>query len=91
MVLDLSPDFVLHEDALVADLEEFYGVRVGADANTTLGDLLRWRLEDRLAVGRAVIFDGVALMVLELAGDRVTRVGVTILPQVGGDAGTPAG
>ncbi|HEX2201938.1 MAG TPA: potassium/proton antiporter [Longimicrobium sp.] len=72
-------EFPLRGDTSLADLEEFYGVRVAEeDAEMTIDELLRSRLADRLEVGRGVDLRDVKLRVLSLSDGRVDKVSVVI-------------
>ncbi|HEX7051683.1 MAG TPA: hypothetical protein VF188_15875, partial [Longimicrobiales bacterium] len=71
-------EFPLRGDTTVSDLEEFYGIRMEAAADTTLDELLRERLGDDLVPGAAVTLEGVMLYAREMLAGRVERVGLVI-------------
>jgi cell volume regulation protein A len=75
-------EFPMRGDATLADMEEFYGVRIAEeDEAMTLDELVRGRLGERMQVGRGVDLGEVKLRVLSLTPDgRVERVSVVIRP-----------
>lgn len=76
-------EFPLRGGARLAELEEFYGIRVGASGATTLDDFLRARLGENLEVGRSVLVGPVILTVREIVDGRVEAVGLSLGPVQG--------
>lgn len=73
-------EFVLAADARVGDVAEAYGVQIGdVDPALTLADLLRERIGKRLVVGDRVKLDRIKLIVREIEGGAVMRVGLKLL------------
>ena len=70
----------LAASATVAELEEFYGVRLGGDGGVHLGDLVRERLDGEPRPGMRVEAGDVTLVVREVAEGRVEQVGLCIAP-----------
>lgn len=84
-------EFPLRGDTRLAELEEFYGVRIAAeDEEMTLDELMRLRLGERLGVGRGVELGPVKLRVLALAAGRVEQVGVVVSSPDAGSGDRPA-
>ncbi|HXF94612.1 MAG TPA: potassium/proton antiporter [Gemmatimonadales bacterium] len=76
-------EFPLRGATRLADLEEFYGIRLDPSGATTLAGLLRERLGDDLEVGRSVTVGPVTLTVREIVDGQVETVGLRIA--AGGD------
>lgn len=76
--IPLDTEFPIAGSATVQDLDEFYGISIEADAESTLDDLLRNRLGDRVAIGRGVTIGALKLRVREMSNGRITMVGVAI-------------
>lgn len=73
-------EFVLAADARVGDVAEAYGVQIGdVDPALTLAELLRERIGKRLVVGDRVKLDRIKLIVREIEGGVVTRVGLKLV------------
>lgn len=74
-------EFPLSPGTRVAELVEFYGIRVDAPAESTLEDLLRSRLASRdVGVGAIVDLGSVRLRVRETSADGIEVIGLQILP-----------
>jgi potassium/hydrogen antiporter len=71
-------EFPLMADMTVAELWEFYGIRLGASGDSSLGDVIRGRLGPEAAVGSVIIVDGVMLYVRAMADEEITVVGLAI-------------
>lgn len=72
-------EFPLRGDTRLRDLADFYDVPVSpGDEETTLDELLRGRLGERLAPGRGVDLGAVKLRVDTLLDGRVERVAVVV-------------
>ena len=70
-------DLVLDADANLADVAQFYGIEVPRQANdTSLGDYLQRVFRKRPVVGDRIKVGRVELVVREVAGGRVARVGL---------------
>jgi cell volume regulation protein A len=81
-------EFPLQGTATVADLRDFYGIRLDVADEASLEDVLVRELGRRSEVGDIVVLRGLSLRVRELAGARVEWVGlsVTLEPGVVSDA-----
>jgi cell volume regulation protein A len=71
-------EFPLRGSSRVADIEAFYGVRIGASGSQTLDEFVRSRVGDDAAVGQSVTVGPVVLTVREVADGRVATVGLGI-------------
>jgi cell volume regulation protein A len=71
-------EFPLRGDTSVAELEEFYGVRLEGAGQRTLAEVLRERLGPRLEEGRGVSLGGVRLSVRELRDGAVVTVALRV-------------
>jgi len=71
-------EFPLRGAARLAELEEFYGIRVEAPGSGTLDEFLRARLGTELEIGRSVTVGPVTLTVREIVDERVETVGLSI-------------
>jgi cell volume regulation protein A len=71
-------EFPLRGRTTLAEIEEFYGIRLGGAGEETLDELLRARLGKDLQLGKSVVSEGVTLYVREMDGDRVERVGLAL-------------
>ncbi|MBX6364021.1 MAG: potassium/proton antiporter [Gemmatimonadetes bacterium] len=78
-------EFPLRGDTTVADLEAFYGIRLGDDGDRTLDELLRDRLGEPPVAGCGLTLGPVRLFVRDVAHGRIERVGLVL-----GDGGDPA-
>ncbi|HEX7119364.1 MAG TPA: potassium/proton antiporter [Longimicrobiales bacterium] len=76
--LPLQTEFPLRGDTTVADLEEFYGIRIEAAGTETLDELLRRRLGREPTPGAAVTIGAVALSARQIVDGRIEQVGLTI-------------
>jgi cell volume regulation protein A len=76
-------EFPLRGTIRVAELEEFYGIRMNADPATTLDQAIRERLGDTLPnFGTIVRFGAVALHVRRVdSRGQITQVGMVVLPE----------
>lgn len=83
-------EFPLRGDTTVAELDEFYGVRVDAPPSFTLDELLRRRLGPDPAPGAALTAGDVRLFVRELSEGRIEKVGLALLSVRPNDA-SPGG
>lgn len=72
-------EFPLRGDTTVAELEEFYGIRVEAPASQTLDGVLRERLGDDLAPGAGITIGEITLFAREIVDGTVERVGLAVL------------
>lgn len=72
-------EFPLRGDTTVAELDEFYGVRLDAAPSFTLDEVLRKRLGPDLASGASVTIGQVRLFVRELSEDGIEQVGLAVL------------
>lgn len=79
-------EFPLRGGTTVADIEEFYGIRLGDDGGRTLDELLRDRLGEPPVPGCGLTLGPVRLFVRDVARGRIERVGLVL----GGDGGDPA-
>jgi cell volume regulation protein A len=80
--LPAETEFPLRANVTVGELEAFYGIRMDAPAEITLGEFLRQRLHgESLQPGASVVCGEIALLVrgINEAG-TVERVGMVILP-----------
>lgn len=72
-------DFTLSGDALLADLEQVYGITVDAEQRElTLSQIIAKRHRGHPVVGDSVMVGPVQLVVMAMEGDRVTRVGMKL-------------
>jgi cell volume regulation protein A len=72
-------DFVLNGDALLGDLASVYGVEVPEDeAHKSLAEFLDERSHRRVVVGDRAPLGNALLVVREMEGERVTRVGLKL-------------
>ena len=72
-------DFVLNGDAVLGDLAAVYGIEVSAEhVAKTLAEYLNERVHGRVVVGDRAPLGNAELVVREVAGDRVTRVGLKL-------------
>jgi len=72
-------DFVFDATALAGSLATLYGLPVpDADAALTLGELLRKRLGRRPVVGDRVDLGQAQLVVADMEGDRLVRIGLLL-------------
>ena len=85
--LPADVEFPLRGNATVADLRDVYGIEVPEDPHTTLDELLRARLGERLDIGRGVELGAVKLRVREMNRGHVEQVGLSIVAEANG-AGT---
>ncbi len=79
----LAQEFSLDADTTLADLRDYYGVEIPADAtpSDTVGQFLRARLHGRPAVGDRVALGRVTLSVRQASGGHVRRVGLRLAPR----------
>ncbi len=79
----LAQEFSLDADTALADLRDYYGVEIPADAtpSDTVGQFLRARLHGRPAVGDRVALGRVTLSVRQASGGHVRRVGLRLAPR----------
>jgi cell volume regulation protein A len=74
-------DFALEGAALLGDVAKFYDISVAsADAGLTLEQHLRRALRKRPVAGDSVRLGCISLIVREMDGDRITKVGLKIAP-----------
>jgi cell volume regulation protein A len=71
-------EFPLRGGARLAQLEEFYGIRIDASGTYTLDEFLRARLGKNLELGSSVAAGPVTLTVREVVDERVETVGLRI-------------
>jgi cell volume regulation protein A len=72
-------DFVLNRDAVVGDLAAIYGfVPPEGAAGKTLAEYLTEAFHGRVVVGDRVAIGSAELVVREIEGDRITRVGLRL-------------
>ncbi len=71
-------EFPLNASMTVDELWESYGIRLGIDGSTTLGDALMERVEGEPEPGFSFVVDGVILRVTEVEDGRVARVGLAL-------------
>lgn len=76
--LPVRVEFPLRGDTTVADLEEFYGIRLGDEGERTLDELLRQQLGDPPTPGRGVTLGPVRLYVRAVARGRIEQVGLVL-------------
>jgi NhaP-type Na+/H+ and K+/H+ antiporter len=78
-----AQEFSLDASTTLADLRDYYGLRVPADAapEHSVGAFLRMRLHGRPAVGDRVREGRVCLSVRQAAGGRIRRVGLRLAPR----------
>ena len=74
-------EFPLRGSTRIAELEEFYGVRIEAPGDATLAELLRDRLDRAPVVGDVVSSGPLTLIVREIEDDRAETVGLVIEPE----------
>ena len=75
-------EFALSAAATVADLRRYYGLTLaGLSDDVTMDAALRERLGPEVEVGSTFEAGGVLLRVREMKGNRITSVGVAVLPQ----------
>jgi cell volume regulation protein A len=83
-------EFRLRGGAGLAELEEFYGIRVVAAGFGTLDEFLRAQLGEDLAIGRSVTVGPVQLTVRDVVDGRVETVGLRVAPEdVAADGAVP--
>lgn len=70
--------FPLRGQTRLSELEEFFGISVGAAAEGTLDEFLRARLGQDVSPGRSVTVGPVTLAVREVVDGRVETVGLSI-------------
>jgi cell volume regulation protein A len=80
--LPTALEFPLRGSIKVRDIEEFYDVKLHADHEATLDELMRAKLDDEnVTLGAAVPFDEIVLYVREVTADgTIEYVGMKILP-----------
>ncbi|MEX2570209.1 MAG: potassium/proton antiporter [Gemmatimonadota bacterium] len=71
-------EFPLLGSATVADLDEFYGIRLPGSDDLTLDHLIRDRLGSRLEPGATITVSGLRLRVRDLVDGRVATVGIAL-------------
>lgn len=72
-------DFTLSGDALLADLEQVYGIAIEAEQRElSLSEIIAKRHRGHPVVGDAIGVGPVQLIVMAMDGDRVTRVGMKL-------------
>jgi potassium/hydrogen antiporter len=71
-------EFPLRGWTTVADLSEFYGIELGAPAESTLDELIRGRLGDDVERGRMLEVGEITLHVREVVDGKVTAIGLAI-------------
>ena len=72
-------DFTLSGDALLADLEQVYGITIDAEQRElSLSQVIARRHRGHPVVGDNVSVGPVQLVVMAMEGDRVTRVGMKL-------------
>ena len=76
--LPLLVEFPLRGDTTVSELEEFYGIRLDAEATQTLDELLRARLGTTPRPNDSVTVSGVSLTAKQVVEGRVEQVGLTL-------------
>ncbi len=77
-----SREFLLPGHMHIAQLEEFYGVRVDAPPEMTLRELFETRLpEERIKVGDVLLLGEVLLTVRDLSPEGIERVGLRVVEQ----------
>lgn len=69
-------DFALDPAASVASVCEFYGLPTPADAPATLGDWMQQTLRRPPVAGDTVVLGNAVLVVREVDGSRITRIGI---------------
>jgi potassium/hydrogen antiporter len=74
----VETEFPLRGDTTVAELDEFYGIRLDEPPAATLHDVLAGRLRDGLDVGSRLRLQGVDLVVRAMYEGAVDRVGLVI-------------
>jgi cell volume regulation protein A len=72
------PDFELRASATLADLEEFYGIRLPGDDGQTIDEVLRHELGDAVRPGATLNLSGIAIMVREMIDERIDTVGLHV-------------
>jgi NhaP-type Na+/H+ and K+/H+ antiporter len=80
-------EFPLRGEARLAELEEFYGIRLEAPETGTLEDFLRGRVGADLQVGHSVTVGPVTLTVRDMIDGRVETVGLSFSAGEGPPAG----
>ncbi|MBD0319673.1 MAG: hypothetical protein ICV87_05025 [Gemmatimonadetes bacterium] len=92
---DVPPvmEFPLRGSTTVAELEEFYGIRIDAPDSCTLDSLMRQHLgTERIAPGQRVAFGEIELSVRKVGDDgELEQAGLTILPAAEADDLRPDG
>jgi cell volume regulation protein A len=72
-------EFVLNGDALLADVEQAYGIKVEQeDSQQTLSACIARHQHGHPVVGDSLLLGPVTLMVKAVAGDQVTKVGLKL-------------
>ncbi|OGA61669.1 MAG: K+/H+ antiporter [Betaproteobacteria bacterium RIFCSPLOWO2_12_FULL_65_14] len=72
-------DFVLHGDAVLGELAEIYGIEVPESASRkTLAEYLKDLFHGRVVVGDRAALGSAELVVREIQGGRVSRVGLKL-------------
>src|SRR5690606_17536180 len=72
------PDFELRASATLADLEEFYGLRLPGDDDQTIDEVLRRELGDDVRPGATLSLNGIAIMVREMIDERIDTGGLHV-------------
>ncbi|TWU35720.1 K(+)/H(+) antiporter NhaP [Novipirellula aureliae] len=80
--LPTALEFPLRGSIKVSELEQFYDIRLDANPDATLDDLIRERLRTKnIQLGSTVRFEKIELHVREVSHDGIVEyVGMTILP-----------
>ncbi|GGO86629.1 K(+)/H(+) antiporter NhaP2 [Marinobacterium nitratireducens] len=72
-------EFVLNGEALLSDVEQAYGIRIGEeDKQQTLSACIARHQHGHPVVGDSLMLGPVTLVVKEIEGDSVTRVGLKL-------------
>lgn len=75
---DAMPEFPLRGTTRIAELEEFYGIRVEAPPKRTLDDFLRQEMGDAVAPGDTFASGPLRFTVREVVEGRIETVGLAI-------------
>jgi cell volume regulation protein A len=75
----MVPALTFASEVLLGSIAAFYGFSISeADGETSLADFVRARLEGRPEVGDYVSFAGKALVIQDMDGDRITKLGLEL-------------
>ena len=76
--MPLQIEFPLRGRTTLAELEQFYGIRVEGTPESTLSSLLQERLGEDLEIGANILVGGITLIVREILAGRVELVGLAL-------------